>query len=54
MRMEKKMKLSDREAMDELERWSIDNDPTLNGSHPDWVWDLVSLVDELLEETGRV
>lgn len=46
-------KLSDADAMDELEKWVIDNDPTLDASLPNWVWDLMSLVDDLLMETER-
>lgn len=48
------MIVTDNEAMDELERWIIDNDPVLDGSHPNWVWDLLSVVDDILAETGRV
>ena len=45
--------MTDNEAMDELERWMIDHDPTLNANLPNWVWDLTALVDDILTETGR-
>lgn len=48
------MNLSDREAMNELAEWFNEEDPVLDDTHPDWVWDLVSLVDDLLRETGRL
>ena len=47
-------KLPDSDALDELEKWMIDNDPILDNSHADWVWELVTLVDELLQDTGRL
>lgn len=45
--------MTDKEALDELEKWMIDYDPTLDGDHPAWVWDLVDLIDDILLETGR-
>lgn len=45
--------ISDADALDELAQWFVDEDPVLDGSHPDWIWDLVSLVEELLFDTGR-
>lgn len=45
--------MTDKEAMEELHHWMQDNDPLLDGSYPNWVWDLVSLIDDILDETGR-
>lgn len=45
--------MTDNEAMDEIEKFMIDHDPTLNTSLPNWVWDLTSLIDDVLIETGR-
>lgn len=47
------MNVTDKEAMDELAEWMKDNDPILDGTMPNWVWDLVILVDDLIEDTGR-
>lgn len=46
--------MTDKEALEELRHWMADNDPTLNGSLPNWVWDLTALIDDILVETGRV
>lgn len=51
--MEKSKNMTDDEAMDEIERFMIDHDPTLTPSLPNWVWDLTSLIDDVLIETGR-
>lgn len=48
-----RMKLSDEAAMNELARWMKRNDPELTGELPGWVWNLVSLIDDLVDETGR-
>lgn len=45
--------MSDKQAMDALAYWMDENDPTLDGYVPEWVWDLVTLIDELVDETGR-
>lgn len=47
------MSLRDTQAMNEIAKWMDDMDPTLDGTCPDWVWSLVSLLDDLIEETGR-
>lgn len=47
------MNLSDTAAMNELAMWMKKNDPDLTGDLPGWVWNLVSLIDDLVEETGR-
>lgn len=46
--------MTDNEAMDKLENWMIYEDPTLDGDLPSWVWDLTSLIDDILSETGRL
>lgn len=48
-----RMNLSDEAAMNELARWMKNNDPELTGDMPGWVWNLVSLIDDIVEETGR-
>lgn len=55
LRNEKTMSrsISDSDAMEEITHWINDNDPTLTGDIPNWVWDLVSLLDDLIDETGR-
>lgn len=45
--------MSDLQAMDEIADWLEVNDPTLTGDLPNWVWDLVSLVDDLIDMSGR-
>lgn len=45
--------MTDNEAMDKLDIWMSDNDPTLDGNLPNWVWDLTSVIDDILCETGR-
>ncbi len=45
--------ISDKEAMDEIARWVEDMDPVLDQSLPNWVWDITSLLDDLIDETGR-
>lgn len=44
---------SDKEAMNEVADWMEKFDPNLTGDIPNWVWDLVSLLDDLIDETGR-
>jgi hypothetical protein len=44
---------SDSSAMEEITGWINDNDPVLTADIPNWVWSLVSLLDDLIEETGR-
>jgi hypothetical protein len=51
--MKNKIQMTDQEAMDDIAQWMIDVDPTLTGNLPDWVWDLVSLLDDVIEYTGR-
>lgn len=45
--------MTDTEAMDQIEQFMVDNDPVLDGTLPNWVWDLTSLIDDMLVETGR-
>lgn len=45
--------MSDKEAMDDIAQWMVDMDPDLTGDLPNWVWDLVNVLDDLIEETGR-
>lgn len=45
--------VSDKTAMDVLTKWIEDQDPVLDGDLPNWVWDLVTLVDDLIDDTGR-
>lgn len=45
--------MTDKQAMDDIAQWMVDVDPTLTGDLPEWVWDLVSLVDDLIDYTGR-
>lgn len=45
--------VSDKIAMDVLTKWVEDNDPTLGYGLPNWVFDLVSLIDDLIDDTGR-
>lgn len=45
--------LTDKEAMDEIQLWMLEHDPTLTATMPDWVWSLTALIDDVLIETGR-
>lgn len=45
--------ITDQMAMDEIAQWVDENDPTLDNSIPNWVWDLMGLLDDLIDETGR-
>lgn len=45
--------MSDKEAMNDIAQWMIDIDPTLTDDLPGWVWSLVSMVDDKLNNTGR-
>ncbi len=45
--------ITDKQAMTILADWMETNDPTIKDSDSAWVWDLVDLVDYLLEDTGR-
>ena len=44
---------SDKEAMDEITAWMKKADPNLTGDIPNWVWNLVSLLDDLIDDTAR-
>jgi hypothetical protein len=44
---------SDTSAMNIIAEWMDDNDPVLDASIPNWVWSLVSLLDDLIDDTGR-
>ncbi len=45
--------MTDKKAMNLLAAWMEDFDPTLQRDTPEWVWSLVSLIDDLIMETGR-
>lgn len=53
MRANQVRSLSDEVAMNELATWMKKNDPDLTGDLPGWVWNLVTLIYDLVEETGR-
>lgn len=44
---------SDTKAMNMIAQWMEDFDPVLDASVPEWVWSLVSLLDDLIDDTGR-
>lgn len=45
--------ISDTHAMDIIADWMEDFDPVLDNSVPQWVWSLVTLIDDLMDDTGR-
>lgn len=45
--------ISDKEAMDIIAKWFEDMDPVLDAGLPNWVWDLLSILDDLIDTTGR-
>lgn len=45
--------IKDSEALNEISSWLRDNDPVLDASCPDWVWDFVTLVEDVVMSTGR-
>lgn len=45
--------MKDKTALNTLAKWMKDNDPTLRRSDPIWAWNLVALIEDLLEDTGR-
>jgi hypothetical protein len=45
--------MSDKMAMDEIAVWMEEQDPSLGDGLPNWVWDLVTMIDEMIAETGR-